>query len=304
MRLAPVCGLAAALLLPLLLPLLPAAHAQLPVPLPGAGTTDARITMDLDDPGGPLVPARPYTFLVRVHYIYGSGAVVPPGQDSCATLAVNTTLPWVAANLTPETVCFAINPTATGGTTVDNQTLLGLNLTTEAPALGAFNITVTAHADENGPIRAADGQVSHIFLPGFVGKVQLRPIGAVAIQGGLPQRVPLVLKNLGNGPIMVRFQNATAPQNVRVELPMPLVLEHPGDEGTAFLTLRAPWTAPVKGQVDVIMATAHPTRNDLAGGDAPRARFDLQGKAAVPGPEAALVLLAVAGLARVAGLRA
>jgi hypothetical protein len=280
--------------------LLPPAQAQLPVPVPGSGTTNAQLVVEVNDPGGALVPGRPYSYKVVVHYVYGPGAVVPPGQDSCATLKVQGVPAYATGNVTPDTVCFAINPTVvSSGTTVDNSTILDLNLTAEAPALDPFNVTVVADAPANGPIQAAHGEASHLFEAGFVGKVQLLSVGPVLIAGGAPQAVPLRVRNLGNGPIQVMFTNVSVPQGVKVQLPGPITLQNPGDEGTAVLTLRAPWTLPSKGDVDVSIVTQYPGRRDLPG-DTPHAKFPLASKAAVPGfdPAALACLLGALALRR------
>lgn len=302
-----------ALLLLLLALLAPTAAAQLPpLPLPGGGvpggSTDVRVTMELGDPGGPLVPARPYALTLVVHYQYGPGGTVPPEQDIAPSGRVcgeaNVTGPaWVDAKVEPSRLCMVINPSfAVGGTTVDNSTFVLLNATPEAPALEPGNLTVTVRFPAAGSLREAAGEVSRDIQPGFIGKMQVEGPGSVVVRGGSPERVPVVVRNLGNGPIEVRFRNATAPQGMRIELPERFVLPIPGEERTVHVTLLSPWTSPVKGDVQFQAESGHPSRPDLVG-EALRSRFEVQGKAAVPGFGVLGLLAALAALAQARRLR-
>lgn len=293
-----------ALLLAVLL-LAPLAAAQLPplpVQPPGGQTSDVSVTMLLQDPGLPLVPARPYSLTLLISYQYGPGGSVPPDQDIapsgrvCGEVSVPNPPPWARVQVLPPNVCFEINPTfAVGGTTVDNTTIVEVNVTEGAPALEPYNFTVQFRSPAYGSLAEGQGETSRVIMPGYVGKLALQAPGAVVIRGGQAQPVPIVVRNLGNGPIEVRFTNASAPQGVRIRLPERVVLRM-GEERTVHLTLNAPWTAPVKGMVEVQAVSAHPSRPDLLG-DAPRARMELQGKAAVPGAELGLAVLALLGAA-------
>jgi hypothetical protein len=283
--------------------LLPTALAQLP-PLPGGtpGNATARITMELQDPGGPLVPARPYSLQLVVHYQYGPGASVPPDQDIapsgriCGTVTVPNPPPWALVQVLPPEVCFVVNPTfAVGGTTVDNTTIVEVNATADAPALEPFNFTVVADVPGEGTIAPALGEVSRDLSPGYQGKLAVQGPGTVTVRGGAPQEVPVQVVNQANGPIEVRFRNFTGPQGLRGELPERFVLQR-NESRAVPIRLTSPWTTPVRGLVEFQVESSHPTRPDLVG-DNPRGRFDVQGKAAVPGLEVPLLLLATLGLA-------
>jgi hypothetical protein len=298
----------AAWLLALLL-FVPTAAAQLPplpIPVPGgpgAGASDVHITMELGDPGGPLVPARPYALKLVIHYQYAPGGSVPPDQDIapsgrvCGEANITNAPSWADAKVEPSHLCMIINPTfAVGGTTVDNSTFVLLNATPEAPALEPANLTVGVHVPAAGSLREASAETSRDIQPSFVGKLQVQGPPSVVVRGGTAERVPVLVRNLGNGPIEVRFRNASAPQGMKVELPERFVLQLL-EERTVYVTLLSPWTGPVKGPVEFQAEGTHPTRPDLAG-DALRAKFDVQGKAAVPGFESVLALAAVLAAAR------
>lgn len=289
--------------------MVPYTSAQIPLP-PGAGTSQAILTLHIRDPGSVLVPNRPYSVVVDLDYQYGPGGMAPPsvqGNETgagqvCAEVSVPESPPWANVTVVSPIVCFTINPTfAVGGTTVSNSTIVEVNVSEAAPALVPYNVTVRARAPATGTLSEAEGEASRAVAPGFVGRLAVRAPERLLVQGGKPEPVPLTLANLGNGPIEVRFRNFSAPQGLRVVLPERVVLQQPGEERTVFVTLQAPWTTPVKGEVQVQGESSHPARLDLVG-DVVRARFEVEGKAAVPGPEAPVAFAAVA-LAALAAAR-
>lgn len=286
-------------LLLLLLAAAPLARAQ----LPGGGSTAVSVRMELQDPGLPLIPQRPYSLTLNIRYTHGPGAFVtpdpaetPPGGRVCGTLSVPTPPPWATVRLIPEEVCFVIRTsTASATNEVGNQSIVEINVTQDAPALEPYNFTVVFDAPATGTLAAARGEVSRTIMPGFVGTLELDVPEQVAVRGGAPQQVPVTVRNLGNGPIAVQFQNATAPQGVRVVLPAPVTIPQNGTQ-VVHVLVQAPWTTPVRGSIGFDGQSHHPARPDLPG-DSPRARLDVDGKAAVPGAEAPLLALALLGLA-------
>jgi hypothetical protein len=280
------------------------ASAQLPIPVPGgAGTTTVTLRMEIQDPGAALVPARPYALKLTVHYTYGPGGSAPPDQPPCADLSVVDPPAWAVANVTPPQVCFPIDNTRTvGGTTVDNDTaLLEINITGPAPALQPHDITVQAHAPAIGPFAEATGTENRTIIPAFVGKLRVEAPRESVVRGGGADSVPVTITNQGNGDIDVRFRNVSAPQGVRVVAPEHFTLPL-GASRTVELRVLAPWTTPVRGPVTLDAESAHPTRPDLAG-DQVKLRFDVLGKAAVPGPELIWLGLGLAGAALLARRR-
>lgn len=281
-----------------LLPLL-AMPAQAQVPALPGGTTDVDVVMELQDPGEDLIPTRPYSLVLTVHYRYGSGAVVPvddPGPpatgEHCGQVSVPVPPPWGQVRIIPPEVCFRINPQFVGGTTVDNTTIVEINVSTDAPALEDFNFTVRFDAAGFGSLVAAQGETARIIRPGYVGRVEVEAASPVVVRGGGQQQVPVTVRNLANGPIEVRFLNGTAPQGLRLGLPERVQLARNATE-VVHLLVEAPWTTPVRGQVSFDVQTSHPARPDLVG-ETPRTRFDIEGRAAVPGMEPLLVLGALA----------
>lgn len=276
----------------------------LPEPVPGApvGGSDVSVTMELQDPGLPLIPTRPYSLTLTVRYNYGPGGLAPPAQRQdgvvCGEVTVPAPPPWATVKVLPPELCFIVTTGAqvVGGTTVSNTTIVEINVTEDAPALEPFNFTVVFDSPPSGTLAAGHGETSRVISPGFVGRLRLDLPPAVSVRGGAPQRVPVTVHNLGNGPVEVRLRNATAPQGLRVVLPDRFVIEQPGGQATVDLVLEAPWTAPVRGQLSFMTESMHAQRPDLQG-DTPRARLDVDGKAAVPGAELAVLLLALAGSA-------
>lgn len=286
--------------------LLPAASAQLPVPAPAPGAAvDVQVTLELQDPGEPLIPERPYSLTLTVHYQYASGAAVPPevppadparGGQACGTVSVPQPPPWATVRILPEQVCFRLRSSVDTATTASNTTIVEVNVTEGAPALEAFNFTVAFDSPPTGNLAAGHGETSRVIMPAYVGSLELVVPEAFVVRGGSPQPLPITVRNLGNGPVEVRFQNVTGPQGVRVTPPARFVIAEPNGTATVDAVVEAPWTTQVRGLLSMDVASSHPTRPDLQG-DTPRVRTNLEGKAAVPGLEPAVLVAALAALA-------
>ncbi|HEV8361694.1 MAG TPA: hypothetical protein VGR28_14690 [Candidatus Thermoplasmatota archaeon] len=271
------------------------ALAQLPV-LPG-GPATARLQLELQDPGAPLVPARPYALQLTVRYIYAGGGLTPPDQNPCADLTVAAAPSYASVNITPTRVCFPLNPSQAFGTSVPNNTaIVGINITGPSVALEPAEVRIAAHAPPTGTLGDATGEVSRNFTTAYVGKLAAQAAAVQVVRGGAPQHVAVQLANEGNGPIEVTFRNITAPPGVRVVAPSRVTLAQPGEREVAQLTVQVPWTGPVKGPVQFEVVPRHPSRPDLAG-DPVRVQFDLDGRAAIPGLELPLLVAAVGALA-------
>lgn len=273
--------LRAALALVALLALASTAAAQ----VPGAGAADARILIEVQDPGAALVPARPYALTVTLHYQYGNGGSVGPGQQPCADLVVDNPPPWAIVNFTMPRVCFPIDNThAVGGTTVDNTTILEINITGPAAALEPYDLSISARAPAIGALKEATGNQTRTIMPAFVGKLGVQAPRESVVRGGGADPVRVLVTNQGNSPIEVTFRNATAPQGVRVVVPERFTLGL-GESREVEVRLQAPWTSAVKGPVTLDAVSGHPSRPDLAG-DQVKVKFDVAGKAAVPALDA------------------
>jgi hypothetical protein len=283
--------------------LAPLAQAQVP-PLPGGpGSAQPQVRVELQDPGEALVPARPYSLVMTIHYIYPPGGSVPPDQATpppsgqvCGSASVVQAPPWANVSITPAQVCFRLlSSQSASGSTATNTTIVEINATRDAPALEPFNFTVRFEANAAGTLAAASGEASQVVAPAYFGRIALVSPGQVVVQGGSAQQVWVTVRNLGNGPALVTFRNATAPQGMRLDLPPPLLLPV-GEERVVFATVRSPWTAPVRGDIAFTAEPVHPEQPALAG-EVERTRVSVQGNAAVPGPGAALLVGAVGALA-------
>jgi len=290
------------------------AAAQTPAP----GLNQVNLSMQITDPGQALVPERPYALEVKVSYQYAQGGItgsgivgrLPPGtvpdpnDDPCADITLEDAPPWAAVRVLIPQVCFHIDPgSALGSQTLQNTTFVEVNATTGAPALVEAPVKLMAHAPAKGVFAEATGEQQRMVRPAWVGRLQVTSPLNFDLQGGVPTRVAVTVQNVGNGPIQVHFRNNfSAPQGVRVTVPERFNIEAPGDMQVAYVTLQAPWTGPVKGQVLLSMDTVHPTHPDLVG-DTPRLSFDVQGKAALPGPGVEAMVFVLAGVGLLAARR-
>jgi hypothetical protein len=271
------------------------ALAQLP-PLPGGGASSVTLTMELQDPGAPLVPARPYALQLTVRYQYSTGGLTPPDQDPCADLTVASAPSYAEVNITPPRVCFQLEPGQAFGTQkMNNSAIVGINITGPSVALEPAEVRIAAHAAAVSTLSEASAEVSRNFTTAYVGKLAARTAPVAIVRGGLADTASLVLVNEGNGPIEVTFRNISAPPGVRI-LPPTRVTIQPGETVAPQIQIRAPWTLPVKGPVQFEVVPRHPSRPDLAG-DAVRVQFDVDTRAALPGFEPALALAALGALA-------
>jgi len=248
--------------------------AAVPIASAQTGQADTTVTVTIRPYDTPI---SPFSAVAAIPLVVEYTALpVPNIVPTAISLRVVEAPPWAIVSISPSTVYADPPPISAGvyGSSFAEANLL-VSTTADAPAFSPANIKVEATASANGFHKQSSGTDTTLVVADYFGLLRAEALHETARYVDDGARALVRVENFGNGNTLVRFELASAPEDVRVTLPASITLEarqFGGKHVSATVPVRV--TGGGTGQVVVLATPSYALDPELRGAPS-EVRFDV-----------------------------